>query len=243
VTNFDVRDHPFCVYFLSAYLSKRNDSANFAPDQFPGILDRYEKLFASALAHLGKTKESLRKKSDFNFDSGNAANLESGIAVLRTVELLHQEGFSKIALVNSAKSVERADIVCEKGGRRVCIEVKAVTKQSSGRQGHFLEDQLYEKIRESVPKARKQLEATAGALNCSVKVLVCVVNWFAQSIHLCQSDYQGIVDRLEKDHDGNCLAGIDGVLFITSAGVPFWFLNQDGKSIDVRATGDRWQFP
>jgi hypothetical protein len=237
MTSSDMSKHTLCAYFLSGYVSKQIDYTNLAPDQFPGVLDRYERLFRLALKHLGMTKESLRKKSEFNFDSGNATNLESGIAVLRTVELLHQEGFSKIALVDSEQKAKRADIACEKAGRRVCIEVKAVTKQSSGRKGYFLEDQLYEKIRESTPKARKQLEATASALNCSVKILAFVVNWFAQSIYLCQSDYKRIVDRLEMEHDGKCLVGIDGVFFITSAGVPFWFLKEVGKSIDVRTIG------
>jgi hypothetical protein len=77
---------------------------------------------------------------------------------------LRLENFLDIALVKTKKGMPGADIICEKKGQKICWEVKAITKQSSGRAGLFLEDQLYEKLLENLPKARIQLEATASEL-------------------------------------------------------------------------------
>lgn len=228
----DRKSYPLCDYFLSGYLSKRDDQTNFPTDQFPGIFERYEKLFQSALDVLGVPKEALKGKPEFDFDSGDAANLEGGIAMLRVVEALRSEKFLNIALVKPVKGRPGADLTCEKSGQRVCLEVKTITKQSSGRPGLFFEDQLYEKILETLPKARVQLRETASELQCAVKVFACVVNWFEQSIYLGQGDYQQIVDRLERDQDQESLAGVEGVLFLTKMGQVFWFLNEHGKCID-----------
>jgi hypothetical protein len=122
--------------------------------------------------------------------------------------------------------------VCEKDGHRVCCEVKAITKQSTGRKGLFFAEQLYEKILENISKARAQLAGTATELHCTVTIFACVVNWFPQSMYFSQGDYQYIVDRLEKDHDQASLTGIDGVLFVTKLGQQFLFLNERGKCID-----------
>src|SRR6266853_101336 len=51
--------------------------------------------------------------------------------------------------------------VSKKNGVKVCFEVKTVTKRSKGRKNLFLEEQLYEKIREEIGKARKQLISSA----------------------------------------------------------------------------------
>jgi hypothetical protein len=227
----NLKPFSLCTYFLSGYLSNNDDPTNFPPDQLAQVLDRYEKLFESALRHLGVTKEALRAKSAFKFDSGDAANLEGGVAILRTVELLHQHGFLNIRIIAEANE-PRADLLCERDRYKVCLEVKAITKQSSGRPGCFFEEQLYEKILESVNRARKQLVATGAALQCDLTILVCVVNWFAQSIYLCEADYQKIVNKLERDQDQESLAGIDAVVLITSAGKSFCFLNERGKCID-----------
>jgi len=228
----DLRAWPLCSYFLSGYLSKGRDPTNFPPDQIPALFDEYEKLFGSALQVLGLTKVTLKSKQEFNFDSGDAGNLESGIAVLRVVEALRLAKFLNIALVKPPKGAPGADIACEKNGQKVCLEVKAITKQSSGRKEHFLEDQLYEKILENLPKARAQLEETASQLRCTVKIFVCVVNWFEQSIYLNQDDYQQVVNRLEKDQDQESLKGVDGVWFVLKMGHQFLFLNERGKFID-----------
>jgi hypothetical protein len=148
------------------------------------------------------------------------------------VEALRLRKFTNIALVKPKKDAAAADIFCEKNGHRVCCEVKAITKQSSGRKGLFMLDQLYEKILESVSKARTQLTATATKLQCGVTVFVCAVNWFSQSIYLNQDDYQHLVNRLEKDQARASLAGIDGVLFVTKMGLQYWFLNERAKCID-----------
>ena len=42
--------------------------------------------------------------------------------------------------------------------------MKAITKQSNARRGYYFADQLYEKILESLPRARTQREATAKEL-------------------------------------------------------------------------------
>ncbi len=228
----DLSAYPLCSYFLLGYLSKREDPTNFPPDEFPALFDRYEKVFERALQVLSLTKEALKSRSEFNFDSGDAANLESGIAILRVVKALRLEKFLNIALVKPTKNAPGADLTCEKNGQKVCLEVKAITKQSSARSGLFFEDQLYEKILENISKARTQLDATAKELQCTVKIFVCVVNWFEQSIYLNQDDYQHIVDRLERDRDQESLKGVDGVLFVTKMGQQFLFLNEHGKSVN-----------
>ena len=225
----DLSTYPLCSCFLSGYLSRRNDPSNFPADQFPAIFDKYEKLFGSTLQVLGRTKETLKSRSEFNFDSGDAANLEGGIAVLRVILALQLEGFLNIALVTPVKDALGADLTCERKGHKVCLEVKAITKQSKGSSGLLVEEQLYPKILESIPKARKQLNTTAAMLHCTVKIFACVVNWFDQSMHLNQNDYQHIVDRLE--HDG-FVQGVDGVLFVTKIGQQFLFLNEAGKCIE-----------
>lgn len=232
MSSTDLSAYALCSYFLLGYLSKREDATNFPPDEFPDLFARYEKLFESALQVLGLTKEALRSKPEFKFASGDAANLESGIAILRVVEVLRAGKFLNIALVKPAKNLPGADLTCEKNGQKVCLEVKAITKQSSGRSGLFFEDELYDKILENISKARTQLDATARDLQCTVKIFVCVVNWFEQSIYLNQDDYQHIVNRLERDRDQESLKGVDGVLFLTKMGQQFWFLNERGKLID-----------
>lgn len=224
----DLSPYPLCDYLLSRYLSKGDDAANFPPGQFPRVFQRYEETFELALQVLGLTKEDLKKRSEFNFDSGDAGNLESGIAVLRVVRALDLANFRNIALVAPARNARAADITCERNGHMICCEVKTITKQSSARPG-FLADQLYEQVLPTVPRARAQLEATAARFQCTIRLFVCVLNWFAQSIHLRQSDYQSVVDRLEQDR---CLRGIDGVWLITSTGQRFGFVNQRGKLID-----------
>jgi hypothetical protein len=228
----DLDSYPFCRYFLSWYLSKREDSRNFPPEQFPELFGRYEKIFQSALDTLGLKREDLRNRSEFRFDSGDAANLEGGIAILRVIEALRLEKFVDIALVKNNKGSHGADITCAKENQKICLEVKAITKQSSGRAGLFLEDQLYEKILENLSKARMQLEATASELKCSLKLFACVLNWFDQSIYLGQSQYQQIVNRLEREQDQESLTGVDGVFFVTKMGQRFLFLSERAKVID-----------
>ena len=197
-------------------------------------------MFESALTALGLTKKALKSRSEFNFDSGDAANLEGAIAILRVVAALREWNFRKIKLIQPASNKPCADLVSEKNGQKVCWEVKAVTKQSSGRSKEGLlfidglEDQLYEKILESISKARTQLEASAAHLHCTVKIFVCVVNWFDHSIYLDQDNYQHIVNRLEKDQDLESLQGVDGVLFVLKPGHTYFFLKGRGKSIDCR---------
>lgn len=228
----DSRTHPFCSYFLAGYLAKVRDPTNFPSDQFPALFDRYEKLFDSALQVLNLKMEVLKSEPDFNFDHGNVKNLESGIAVLRVVNSLRQLNFLNIALLKRVRNARSADLICEKNEQRVCVEVKTITKQSSGRSGFFIEDQVYEKILESICKARNQLAATAVTMGCTVTVIAYVVNWFQQSIVLTLDDYQHIVNRLEKDQDQEFLKGVDGVLFLTKMGEKFFFLNEHGKCID-----------
>jgi Holliday junction resolvase len=126
-----------------------------------------------------------------------------------------------------------ADITAVRAGIRVCVEVKAVTKQSRGRENLFLEEQLYEKIREHAHKASRQLAISAERLSCRVRPIAYVVNWFEQSIYLSETDYQQIVNKLEKHGEVESLIGIDGILFVTKIGQEFLFLNDIGKQIDV----------
>jgi hypothetical protein len=221
--------YPLCNHFLSGYLGKRTSPENFGSADVVGVLHRHETLFASALQALGLQKEELRRRPEFNFDSGDRTNLESGIAVLRVVVFLDQKNFLHISLVK-AGSTTGADITCERNGQRVCCEVKAITKQSSGRSGLFLEDQMCEKARESIAKARSQLQASAAALQCSVTLVFFVMNWLEHAVVLVQSDYQDCVNRLEQDQE---LTGIDGVVFITAAGQDFGFLSEHGKCIEL----------
>jgi hypothetical protein len=228
----DFTQFPLSEYFLSGYTSVTEDVSNFPLAGLTQVLRRYEDIFMSALDVLNMTKERLKSRSEFNFDSGNAANLEGGIAILRVAVLLHRRAFGNITLVVPRKGVIGADLLCEKDGERVCCEVKAITKQSTGRSGFFLREQLFEKIRESIAKAREQLKMSALELHCSAKIFACVVNWFDQSIYLTQEDYQLIVNRLERDGDQEFLGGIDAVWFVTKMGQDFPFQNEGSRLFD-----------
>jgi hypothetical protein len=230
----ELDNYHLCRFFLSGYLSKRDDPINFPPDEIPVLFSRYEAIFESALIALDLPKEGLKKREEFNFDSGDPANLESAIGVLRTVETLRQLKFHGIALIKPPG----ADVLCEKDGQRVCCEVKTIIKQSKGRSGLYLANQLYEKILETIPRARMQLQQSAAKLQCSVTIFSCVFNWLGHSVLLDKDEYQYIVNRLEKDKlhgEDNfleSLKGIDGVLFVSKLGNRYLFLNERGKSID-----------
>jgi hypothetical protein len=71
---------PLCDYFLSEYLANRRDPINFPPAELPRVLEQYEQVFSSALDALGLSKESLKRRSEFDFGDATPANLESGIA-------------------------------------------------------------------------------------------------------------------------------------------------------------------
>jgi hypothetical protein len=216
--------YPLCKLFLSGYLAKKQDPVNF-PTSDPDTFRRYEELFKAALQALGLQPQNLRKRPEFNFDSGDAANLESAIAVLRAVVWLKDKGFVNIALIKAKGSA--ADISCERKGQKVCCEVKSITKQSSGREGYFLEEQVYEKVKESISKARSQLKASALQSQCKITIAVFVLNWFLHSLTLDQGVFQQIVNRLEQEQE---LQGVDGVLFITAAGVGYDFFCEATKS-------------
>lgn len=228
----DLTAYPLCQYFLFAYLQKTNDTANFPPDEQPKLFDRYEAVFQRGIDVLGLTKEGLKKRSELNFDSGNPQNLESGIALLRVIQLLATSNFQDIALVTPPKGQPGADLIAERNGHHACFEVKSITKQSTGRKDEWMEEQLYLKIVETARKAASQLAATASQLSCAVKILVCVVNWFEQSIYLTNEDYQALVNKLEQFEEQQSLVGIDGVWFLPKFGNHILFLNEQGKLID-----------
>ena len=232
MTAVDLDSFPLCRYFLSEYLANREDPTNFPPDQCPGILERHEEIFRSALDTLGLDKQALKSRSEFDFAHATPANLESGIAVLRAVTALQMQQFSAIKLLDPPG----ADLRCERDGRTVCCEVKSITKQSSPRGGFFFADQVYEKILENIAHARKQLAGTAAKLGGAVKMFVCVSNWFDQAIYLTEQDYQYIVNRLEKDKlEGEdnyqeSLKGMDALFFVTKFGQMFWFVSDELKA-------------
>jgi hypothetical protein len=159
---------------------------------------------------------------------GNDRTADALAGSIRVAEYLRQNEFLNIELVKPKKGAPGADLLAERNGERICWEVKAITKQSNGRSTLFFADQLYEKVLENVAKAVTQLEATATELQCSVKIFTCVVNWFEQSIYLGEDDYQGIVNRLERDQKS--LEGVDGVLFLTKFGQSFLFMNEAGSA-------------
>jgi hypothetical protein len=224
----DLEPYPLSQYFLEEYLANREDPTNFPPNEWPGILQRYEEIFRSALDTLKVEKQALRSRSEFDLSRATPANLESAIAVLRAVSALRIQQFSSIKLLDPPG----ADLKCERDGLTVCCEVKSITKQSSPRKGFFFADQLYEKILENIAHAREQLWSTATKLPC-VRMFVCVSNWFDQAIYLGQQDYQYIVNRLEKDKldgEGNyleSLKGVDALFFVTKFGEVFWFVSDD----------------
>jgi hypothetical protein len=152
------------------------------------------------------------------------------MATLRVVEFLHLGRFRDISLVRPTKCTPSADLMSAQNGARICWEVKTVTKQSNGRPG-YLENQLYDKVLECIPKARKQLKATAAEFQCDVKVFVCVLNWFAHSLCLYQNDYLRIFRRLKRERQ---LDGVDGVLFVTKMGVPYWFPDDPAMCIEIK---------
>jgi len=222
----DPESHPLCQFFLSDYLANHEDLKNFPPSEAPALFDRYEQIFRTALDTLQMSPEQLRAKPEFDFAHTDQGNLEGAIAVLRAVEALRLQGFSNIALLKPPG----ADLVCEKKGRKVCCEVKAITKASTPQKGLFFADQVHAKVMENIGHARKQLAATAAKLGCAT-MFVCVSSWFDQAIYLSEQDYQYIVNRLERDKlegENNyleSLQGIDAVFFATKFGQVFWFVN------------------
>jgi hypothetical protein len=136
---------------------------------------------------------------------------------------LDKNGFRRIQLLKTGP-----DILCEKNGKIICIEVKTVTKQSVGRQGEYLEDQLYIKLTDLLSKARSQLQAARSKLDFSLGVAAVVVNWPVHSMVLALDDFQSIVKRLEH---ADYLAGIDGVLLILAGGTTQGFLSNNAHSL------------
>jgi len=124
--------HALSSFYLSGYLQKIADHDNFPQEKGEDVFDRYELVFFEALKVLGISKQSLRSKPEFNFDSDDVCNLEAGIAILRTVNALHLLGHKKISLITPPKHGAGADITSEKAGKKICFEVKALTKQSTG---------------------------------------------------------------------------------------------------------------
>jgi hypothetical protein len=225
----DPDSHPLCQYFLSEYLANRDDPTNFPPEEIPALFDRYEEIFRSALSIFQMSREQLKGKAEFDFAHADQGNFEGAIAVLRAVEALRLQGFSQIALLKPPG----ADIVCEKNGRKVCCEVKAITKVSTPQKGLFFADQVHAKVMENIAHARKQLAETAKKLHGAVTMFVSVSNWFDQAIYLGEQDYQYIVNRLERDKlDGEgeyleSLNGVDVVFFATKFGQIYWFLKDE----------------
>jgi len=225
----DPKEYPLCGFFLTGYLQRRSDENNFPTDRGKAVFEKYELVLTKALKVLGITKEALRAKPEFNFDSGDISALEAGIAILRVANALHLMGHTNISLIKPPKNGSGADLLSEKNGKKTCFEVKALTKQSTGSEHKFLEDQLYDKVFDLTAKAKKQLVASAAELKCDLQILVFVVNWFSQSIYLGESDYQMLVDRLEQEQEHTLLKGINGVLFVTSAGVQFFFIDEQAR--------------
>jgi hypothetical protein len=228
----DPQKHPLSVFFLSGFLQKVADENNFPSGPGEAVFERYEIVFGKALEVLRLTKESLRAKPEFNFDSGDSSTLEAGIATLRVVNALQLMGHKQISLITPPKNAGAADLAGEKAGKKICFEVKALTKQSTGGSRKFFDQQLYDKVFDLIGKAKKQLMLSAAALKCDLQIVVFVVNWFSQSIYLVESDYFDLVKRLAAEQDHSLLSGINGVLFVTSAGGQFLFLDEAAKSID-----------
>lgn len=106
----DPQKHPLSVFFLSGHLNKVADECNFPSGPGEAVFDRYEVVFGQALEVLQLTKESLRAKLEFNFDSGDSSKLEAGIATLRVVNALRLMGNTKITLIKLPKNAGGADI-------------------------------------------------------------------------------------------------------------------------------------
>lgn len=175
---------------------------------------RYSVIKYRPVARFYPVSTNLRAKPEFNFDSGDIGTLEAGIATLRVANALHLRGRTKMTLIKPPKNEGAADLVREKGGKRICFAVKALTEQSTGGEHKFLEDQLYDKIFDLTGKAKKQLAASAAQLN------------------LVESDYQRLVNRLKEQQEHTLLSGINGVLFVTSAGVQFPFIDDQAKVVN-----------
>jgi len=56
----ELHSYPLCSFFLSGYLTNKEDPDNFPPKD-PKKFERYEKLFASALQALGLQGEDLKE--------------------------------------------------------------------------------------------------------------------------------------------------------------------------------------
>ena len=110
---------PLPDIFSRSTLANREDPTNFPPDQCPGILERYEEIFRSALDTLKLTKRAEKQIGVSARSCGTepSANLESAIAV-RTVEALRLQQFSAIRL----RTLQAPSRVRAETAVRVCCE-------------------------------------------------------------------------------------------------------------------------
>jgi hypothetical protein len=65
----ELNAYPLCCYFLAGYPGKKD----FPSENVADVLQRHETLLASALQILGLQREALRRRPEFNFDSGDSA--------------------------------------------------------------------------------------------------------------------------------------------------------------------------
>jgi hypothetical protein len=135
----DAAKYPLCAHFLSGYLKANpNDADNFPPDQFPEGFQRYEILFHDALFHLKITKDAFRAIEQFNFDSGDANNLESAIGVLRAAIHLGQAKYSEIALIKSKRQSLGADLTARRTTTRCVSKLRPLRSKAKAERVTFL---------------------------------------------------------------------------------------------------------
>jgi hypothetical protein len=95
--------------------------------------------------------------------------------VLRAARLLAEKGYSDIKLLKRSA----ADILCLYDGTQTCVEVKTLIadRNTLRKPGQWLEDEVAEKMKDILPKARTQLSKAKSELFCKNAILIVVINW------------------------------------------------------------------
>lgn len=195
-----------------------------------------EGFFEKGLKILGKSKEELRARSEFNFDKYNPQNFESARAVLRIAIALSQNGFTNIRLIDGDGL---ADLRAEGGGETWFIEVKTLILQLKVEEFDFegkkfrLEvdkfqpessnvaeyvDTFSRWVADRVQKGRSQLQATKAKLGPGKTMIAVVANWFNADYFLDEESVRGAWARLQGAFEGwekNYLDGIDAFAVLT----------------------------
>lgn len=241
--------HPLCSFFLRACVEAMSDEAiedDLAEEPDFSLLCHFDKLnqmsglesmFARTMKTFGLSKEELKAKSDFNFDSYDMEGFEGVRGVFRVANALYDEGFKEFRFLGGTGL---ADLGAAKNGQQWFIEVKTLVLQTKpqiiefgGKTETLIVDKFQPGSRNiaqyveivtkliagnHIQKARSQLLNTADQLGPARKMAALVVNLFAASFFLDCENLKEVAERLRgkrANWEVDYLSDIDSLAFLT----------------------------